>query len=252
MKEYKNRDWLYQKYIEEKLSTGRIAKLYQFKKCVIWRWLKKHNIPIRKYGEDRVGSLNHAYGKKITHGFKAGNIPHNKGKSGIYHHPEKIKKQIALMKLGKPGSPAWNKGKPESIWNYGLTKDSDERLKNHSQKMKEWKDNPFRRDKAGFKNPMWNGGTSFEPYGLEFNKMLKNMVRNRDGFFCRLCKAPENKRINGRLHNIHHIDYDKKNNSLDNLIMLCLKCHPKTNTNRPYWKKYFQSLISGEFISHSF
>jgi 5-methylcytosine-specific restriction endonuclease McrA len=36
---------------------------------------------------------------------------------------------------------------------------------------------------------------------------------------------------------IHHIDYDKKNIKIENLISLCQSCHMKTNYNRKYWRK---------------
>ena len=38
---------------------------------------------------------------------------------------------------------------------------------------------------------------------------------------------------------VHHIDYDKKNNDVDNLVTLCTPCHTKTNFNRDEWKKTF-------------
>lgn len=38
-------------------------------------------------------------------------------------------------------------------------------------------------------------------------------------------------------HDVHHIDYDKKNNNPENLITLCHSCHAKTNSNREYWTK---------------
>lgn len=54
---YQDRDWLYQKYVREKLSTVEIARLYreeENKWCdpnTISRWLKKHNIPMRTLAE---------------------------------------------------------------------------------------------------------------------------------------------------------------------------------------------------------
>ena len=41
---------------------------------------------------------------------------------------------------------------------------------------------------------------------------------------------------------VHHIDKDKKNNSLDNLVCLCFYCHAKyhkhmQNRNPPVWLK---------------
>jgi 5-methylcytosine-specific restriction endonuclease McrA len=38
----------------------------------------------------------------------------------------------------------------------------------------------------------------------------------------------------------HHIDYDKQNCNLNNLITLCSKCHSRTNHDREYWIDFFQ------------
>jgi hypothetical protein len=54
---YQDRDWLYQKYVKEKLSTVQIAKIYrdaENKWCdpnTISRWLKKHGINMRSLAE---------------------------------------------------------------------------------------------------------------------------------------------------------------------------------------------------------
>ncbi len=40
----------------------------------------------------------------------------------------------------------------------------------------------------------------------------------------------------------NHIDYNKKNSNLNNLITLCGSCHTKTNTNRNYWIKRLMSI----------
>ena len=44
----------------------------------------------------------------------------------------------------------------------------------------------------------------------------------------------------GKQLSVHHIDYDKKNNTLNNLIPLCMRCHSMTNTNHVYWEVYFK------------
>ena len=84
---------------------------------------------------------------------------------------------------------------------------------------------------SGPDNPNWNGGASFELYGKEFNKELKAKIRVRDNNQCQVCYEFEN----GRCHDVHHIDYDKKNNVPENLITLCQSCHRKTNFNRTDW-----------------
>lgn len=46
-------------------------------------------------------------------------------------------------------------------------------------------------------------------------------VRMRDNFTCVLCDIHED----GHAHDVHHIDFDKTNNCLSNLITLCHSCH---------------------------
>lgn len=48
---YKNKEWLENKYINEKLSTNKLAKNCQVMQNTIWYWLKKFDIPIRSKSE---------------------------------------------------------------------------------------------------------------------------------------------------------------------------------------------------------
>lgn len=92
----------------------------------------------------------------------------------------------------------------------------------------------------------WQGGISFivRGYGIEFNKQLKRQILKRDAYICQnpLCDV-EIKNYKGL--DIHHIDYNKKNNNPENLITLCKNCHAKTfgKNNRGYWVKYYQQLL---------
>lgn len=83
----------------------------------------------------------------------------------------------------------------------------------------------------------WRGGISFEDYDIGFNLRLKEFIRNRDNRKCQHCGRDE-KLFDYRLV-VHHIDYDKKNSSPDNLISLCRNCHVATNHYREKWIKYF-------------
>lgn len=51
MKLYQNRDWLYQKYIVEKLSTPKIAKIVNVSRSTIWRALYRKNLSVRSFSE---------------------------------------------------------------------------------------------------------------------------------------------------------------------------------------------------------
>ncbi len=91
------------------------------------------------------------------------------------------------------------------------------------------------------KHPSWQGGKSFEPYGIEFNDKLKRYIRNRDGNKCMECMMPQ---AESKIKlPVHHIDYDKQNNHEDNLITLCNGCNLKVNYNREDWQEYFKRMI---------
>lgn len=100
--------------------------------------------------------------------------------------------------------------------------------------------------RKGSGNPAWVNGSSFEPYAPEFNDALKEMVKEIHNHVCKLCDISEQehfKKYGFRL-SVHHIDYDKKNNNLTNLIPLCVSCNSKVNVNRNHWLQYFRSTIN--------
>ena len=79
-----------------------------------------------------------------------------------------------------------------------------------------------------------NGGTGIpgekREYGIEFNSNLKEQIRYRDNYKCQLCGFAEieyNKKLD-----IHHIDSNKKNNNINNLIALCRRCHIRIRYNK--------------------
>ena len=91
-------------------------------------------------------------------------------------------------------------------------------------------------ENTGPNNLCWRGGISFEPYSLDWTQTLKRSIRERDRYCCQMCGLPQG----DRAHDVHHIDYDKKNCDPKNLITLCHGCHTKTNFNRDYWIKFFR------------
>jgi len=100
-----------------------------------------------------------------------------------------------------------------------------------------WSRPDVRESRSGENSNKWQGGKSFEEYGVEFDKDLKRDIRERDGFHCRNCFDEES-----RL-DVHHIDYEKKNASHDNLITLCISCHMKTNYNREKWTVFYKAKM---------
>jgi len=91
---------------------------------------------------------------------------------------------------------------------------------------------------VGEKNHFWKGGVSFGSYSLKFNGRLRKEIRQRDNFECQLCGISEN----GRAHDIHHINYDKKDCKERNLITLCHSHNAIANTDREEWQFLFETL----------
>jgi hypothetical protein len=89
-------------------------------------------------------------------------------------------------------------------------------------------------------NPVWNGGTSYEPYcPIWSDKEYKKDIRLRDG---NKCLNPTCNKKDSRLH-IHHIDYNKKSCSPINVITLCGSCNTIANTDREWHIAWYQALM---------
>ena len=113
-------------------------------------------------------------------------------------------------------------------------------------------------DFSGMNNPMygihlskelsynWQNGKSFEIYPQEFNKDLKKQILKRDNY---TCQNPNCEELHDKLH-IHHIDYNKKNNNPENLIVLGDSCHSKTSgkNNRQYWTEFYQNIMMNKLM----
>lgn len=71
---------------------------------------------------------------------------------------------------------------------------------------------------------VWNKGKgNYEPYGPEFTEEFKENVRelyNRRCFYCGRFEIENIRKLD-----VHHIDGNKKNNAIENLIPLCVYCH---------------------------
>ena len=149
--------------------------------------------------------------------------------------PEKVRIKISQSRKGIKFSEAHVKKLSESHmgkpgWNKGLTSEIDNRIASGER------NGMFGR--VGKKATNWKGGIGRLPYSLEFNKKLKFLIRKKYDFTCQMprCGIKEN----GKSHICHHIDYDKKNNNLENLTLLCRSCNSKVNFNREYWINIFK------------
>lgn len=98
----------------------------------------------------------------------------------------------------------------------------------------------------GDANYNWKGGISFEPCSSEFNDILKEQIRERDNFQCKMCGMSQNEHLEryGRSLSIHHIDYDKSNSYPTNLVTLCFGCNSQANGNRDAFQELFSARIA--------
>ena len=118
----------------------------------------------------------------------------------------------------------FGKGKQKTPWNKGL-KNWNRTYKNAGfQNGHKQFGHMF---KKGNKNPAWEGGISYIEYPKQFYD-IREKIRTRDKYMCQIC--------GNKTNIVHHIDYNKQNSSLFNLICLCPSCHTRTNHNREYWQ----------------
>lgn len=190
--------------------------------------------------------------------FKKNSIPWNKGKKECFAKKtiEKMSKarkgkhypKLSQAQKGKHYSPRtefkkghvpWSKGKrmKDLIPNYINSRTG----KKGGHPKTEFKKGDLRL--IGKNNPSWRGGKSFEPYGYEFNEQLKEQIRKRDKYRCQECFRHQSE-LKRKLH-VHHIDFNKKNNTSSNLISLCNTCHSQTQFNRENWVEYFENRVEG-------
>ena len=75
----------------------------------------------------------------------------------------------------------------------------------------------------GEKNPRWNGGNSKYPNHAELKKIRIKVLQRAKGK-CQICKERIAKIV-------HHIDENKSNHSINNLIAVCYECHINLHRN---------------------
>jgi len=92
----------------------------------------------------------------------------------------------------------------------------------------------------------WTEFKKFEDYPREFHN-IKEKIRKRDNYRCQECFRHQselrNKKNKQVKLDIHHIDFNKKNNNPLNLLSLCRTCHSQTYFNRDKWINYYQNKI---------
>jgi len=230
-------------YIHEKISTYKIGKIMNVSSTTIKNRLKSNDIKIRS-------SID---GVKLTIGTKRRKYTEqqrinrsNQVKDSYIKNPELRETRRKQFKKN------WSEMEKRGI-KQEFVKRQIERLKDgyKSGKIKSWIKNKTHLEDSriahGNRVHTFNNWSSFEPYGLDFNKKFKKEIKERDGC-CMLCNINlEDLHLLKRKIHIHHLDYNKLNSFPQNCICLCSSCHGKTQINRNHWTKFFQSLLSERY-----
>jgi len=192
-------EFLRNSYIYNKNSTRTIALSLNCDKNIILYWLKKYNIKRRTISEANKGRVSFRKGKHLSKSHGNNIRLALIGRKLTRIHRMKISENHANVSGVNNGF-------------YG---------KEHTQaQRKKWS--------------LIHGGNGkpydYDEYNITFYRARKQILL-RDKDTCQKCFS------NGLC--VHHIDYNKNNNKLTNLIALCSKCHGLTNFDRDYWYAYF-------------
>lgn len=226
--EYKDYNYLHENYIIEERSTFNIAKEFGVTAGTIRYWLIKHGFSIRGQSESWV------IGNRKEH-FKQTMRKYLDDSEWVKYNGEcvsKAKKGVPMTEEHKQAlRDKWASGTRKKAV---LSEEGRERLRLAGKKRIGRKLTEAQRKKlsiahigiqAGDKHPNWKGGVSKIQRAPGFTKELKKRVYKRDNWDCQDCGK------HGRLIHAHHVDFNKDNHDIDNLITLCPKCHGKRHRN---------------------
>ncbi len=227
------------------------------KKLVGWKHSKATRQKMSEAQKGRIITDEHRkrlseshLGMKHTEKAKAtmrGRIPWNKGKTDVYS--DETRNQISNS---LKGNIPWNKGKPRSkktrkkisLSHVGKVLSIEHRQAigdaHKGQKRSIETRLKMSQVAAGKNSSQWKGGIAKEPYSQEWTVELKERIKKRDNH---CCQNPDCWQSNTRL-TVHHIDYNKKNCNLRNLITLCASCNSRANADRGFWRKHYKQIVN--------
>lgn len=208
---YRNKDWLYNKYVVNKLGAPQIAKICQCSHTTIYKYLKIFNISTRSNPD----AIRNRWGYDI------------KKEDLIKLYSDK---KLSLAKVAKCyGCDV--KTIVKYMDKYNIT------MRNYSE------------SQQGELSRNWKGGISNRMYCYKFNDNIKEDIRISFNRRCFICGKSES--ANGRKLDVHHITYGKMdgcNGQRINLIPLCKSCHAKTGFLRYYWFNLLYNYWVNKYI----
>jgi len=223
---YLNENWLYKKYIIEKLSSYEIANICQVDSTTISNWMRKFNIKARTLSEAREGKY---YGKE-NHFF---------GK----HHSDESKKKMRKKAMGWKFSKETRKklsrahrGENNHAWGKHPSKEARAKMSKAHKGIN-----------AGKNHYNWKGGIT-PLYIIIRNsnkyKEWREAVFRRDNYTCLMCKKRGGKTYLHPHHLLPFADYPNHRFDIDNGLTLCKDCH-KIIHKRYLWLNIYKLAFGG-------
>jgi len=205
---------LYNFYIIKKWSIANIAHYFNCSRFPITKALKKYKIKIRNTGEGARKYGNLLTKDILVYEYYKNNLSLKEiaDKYGI-SSAKRILFYFKIYKIPRRSQPLGTK------------------IRFNKQDLKE----RFSKMRKGKLHWNFNNWSSRKPYSKKWSLELKNSIRERDKYICAVCNKYGNE--------VHHINYDKKDCSFNNLITLCKSCHTKTGYNRLFWELIFNMKI---------
>jgi hypothetical protein len=104
--------------------------------------------------------------------------------------------------------------------NTGKHHTQEQKLKIADAYRKRWANGDFDLVHKGEHSSRWRGGYD-DKYSPEF-RHIREFIKDRDNHSCQICGKSVYK---SRYGHVHHINGNKQDNDINNLILLCVNCH---------------------------
>jgi len=247
-KKYRDREWLFEHYVEMNKTMKDMATEVGVSKQSIYRWMKKHGI------ERRSPSPHHVEQVRDSTWLRKKWVDEHKTAEEIAAECDCSDSTVRywLWKHGiverGDGYRARSKRLEDPVWlkrqNHDLCKSQgeiaseigcDQAAVSNAFKKHEIDTNWQVQAKFGEENPNWNGGSIV--YGKGWNDRKREAVRSRDGKTCQdpQCAMTQEEHLrtfSQKLH-VHHlikakdVDDAEDRNAMNNLLTLCKRCHSR-------------------------
>lgn len=133
------------------------------------------------------------------------------------------RKKLSEAKMGHIVLQSTREKIQQKLMGHEVTLETRDKISVTSKQV--WNDDEYHNKMSGKNSHMWKGGKTLEPYGFEFTTKLKDLVKIRDCYTCQQCFVHDSESNTNLV--IHHVDVNKLNNDISNLISVCKYCHGK-------------------------